>query len=73
MSEQHYQQFLFKVRQLNAFVALVESDAKLRRELVDCSEHDEVVRLASRLGFEIGRRWGQGAVLLSTPDDGVAG
>lgn len=60
MAEAQLQQFLEKVRQLNAFVALSEADPALRRELRDCADHDQVVSLARRCGFEIGRRWGEG-------------
>jgi nif11/cupin domain protein len=59
MAEAQLQQFLDKVRQLNAFVALTEADARLRQELRDCAHHDQVVALARRCGFEIGRRWGE--------------
>ncbi len=59
MAEAQLRQFLDKVRQLNAFVALSEADPLLRQELRDCGHHDEVVALARRCGFEIGRRWGE--------------
>jgi len=59
MAEAQLQQFLEKVRQLNAFVALTEADPALRRELGDCASHHDVVALARRCGFEIGRRWGE--------------
>lgn len=59
MAEAQLQQFLDKVRQLNAFVELTEADAQLRQELRDCAHHDQVVALARRCGFEIGRRWGE--------------
>lgn len=62
MAEAQLQQFLEKVRQLNAFVACTERDAALRQELRDCSSHHEVVALARRCGFEIGRRWGESAL-----------
>ena len=59
MAEEQLQQFLEKVRQLNAFVALCEAQPPLRRALAACDSHAEVVRLARALGFEIGRRWGE--------------
>jgi nif11/cupin domain protein len=59
MAEAQLRVFLEKVRQLNAFVALSEADPRLRQELCDCEHHDEVVALARRCGFEIGRRWGE--------------
>ncbi|MFY8148634.1 MAG: Nif11 domain/cupin domain-containing protein [Prochlorococcaceae cyanobacterium] len=62
MAEAQLQQFLEKVRQLQAFVALSEADPALRAELRACDHHHEVVALARRQGFEIGRRWGEPAV-----------
>jgi cupin 2 domain-containing protein len=59
MAEAQLQQFLEKVRQLNAFVALSEADPSLREELRQCNQHHEVVKLAARHGFSIGRRWGE--------------
>lgn len=59
MAEADLQQFLRKVEQLNAFVALSEANPQLRRELAACSHHNAVVELARRHGFEIGRRWGE--------------
>ncbi|MEB3244280.1 MAG: Nif11 domain/cupin domain-containing protein [Cyanobacteriota bacterium] len=61
MAEADLQRFLDKIRQLNAFVALSESQPELRQELRACSQHDQVVALARRHGFEIGRRWGESA------------
>lgn len=61
MAEAHLLQFLEKVSQLNAFVALTEADPNLRQQLQHCSHHNEVVALAARHGFEIGRRWGEGS------------
>jgi cupin 2 domain-containing protein len=58
MAEEQLQQFLEKVRQLNAFVALSEQQPELREALRQCSQHHEVVQLAASHGFEIGRRWG---------------
>jgi cupin 2 domain-containing protein len=61
VAEAQLQQFLEKVNQLNAFVALSEADPQVRQQLVACSHHNEVVALAARHGFEIGRRWGEGS------------
>ncbi len=58
MAEAQLQQFLEKVRQLNAFVALSEAQPALREALRACDQHHEVVALAAQHGFEIGRRWG---------------
>ena len=59
MAEAQLQQFLEKVRQLQALVALSEADPALRQALRDCGDHDQVVALARSCGFEIGRRWGE--------------
>jgi cupin 2 domain-containing protein len=59
MAEEQLQQFLEKVRQLNAFVARSEAEPELRRRLAACASHAEVVALARVEGFEIGRRWGE--------------
>ena len=42
MAEAELQQFLDKVRQLNAFVALSDADPALRQALRDCSSHHGV-------------------------------
>ncbi|MFZ9281433.1 MAG: Nif11 domain/cupin domain-containing protein [Prochlorococcaceae cyanobacterium] len=60
MAEAQLQQFLAKVQALNDFVALSERDPAVRQALVSCSSHHEVVELAQRYGFAIGRRWGEG-------------
>lgn len=68
MAEADLQQFLEKVRQLNAFVALSEQDPQLRQALSDCSTHHQVVDLARSRGFDIGRRWGDAVPPLSTSE-----
>lgn len=72
MAEAQLQQFLEKVRQLNAFVALSVADPALRRALRDCGDHQQVVALARSCGFEIGRRWGEPA-LSDGPETAAAG
>jgi cupin 2 domain-containing protein len=72
MAEADLQQFLAKVAQLNAFVALSEANPQLRQELQACSHHNAVVDLARRHGFEIGRRWGEPAAAPTTPGNLLA-
>lgn len=67
MAEAQLQQFLEKVRQLNAFVALSESQPALRDALRACDQHHEVVALAAQFGFEIGRRWGDSQAAPAQP------
>ncbi|MEB3260645.1 MAG: Nif11 domain/cupin domain-containing protein [Cyanobacteriota bacterium] len=59
MTAEDLERFLDKIRQLNAFVALSEQDDALRQALIACRHHNEVVALADREGFAIGRRWGE--------------
>ncbi len=59
MAEEQLQRFLDKVKQLNDFVALVDADPALRQRLASCDTHQQVVDLATGLGLEIGRRWGE--------------
>ena len=59
MAEEQLQRFLLKVEQLNALVALIDTDPELRQQLARCDTHQQVVDLASSLGLEIGRRWGE--------------
>ena len=67
MAEAQLQQFLEKVRQLNAFVALSESQPAVRNALRACDQHHEVVALAAQHGFEIGRRWGDSPATSTHP------
>jgi cupin 2 domain-containing protein len=69
MAEAQLQQFLKKVQQLNAFVALSEAQPQLRQALQNCSQHHEVVALAAQHGFEIGRRWGDNPEPKASPAD----
>jgi cupin 2 domain-containing protein len=69
MAEAQLQQFLEKVRQLNAFVDLSESQPALRNALRACDQHHEVVALAAQYGFEIGRRWGDSSAASAQPSE----
>ncbi|MGL6134609.1 MAG: Nif11 domain/cupin domain-containing protein [Prochlorococcaceae cyanobacterium] len=73
MAEAQLQQFLEKVRQLNAFVALSEADPAVREALRHCSHHQAVVTLARQHGFEIGRRWGETAAAPAAAHNLLAG
>ena len=59
MAEADLTLFREKIRQLNAFLALSDSDPEVGEALRQCSHHEEVVALARSHGFEIGRRWGE--------------
>ena len=59
MSEQDLQKFIKKVDQLKELVESIKEAPQRRKQLADCSNHDEVVELAKSWGFDIGRRWGE--------------
>lgn len=67
MAEAQLQQFLKKIQQLNAFVALSEAQPALREALRNCDSHHDVVSLASQFGFDIGRRWGDNITPVAEP------
>lgn len=67
MAEAQLQQFLKKIQQLNAFVALSEAQPALREALRNCDSHHDVVSLASQFGFDIGRRWGDTITPVAEP------
>lgn len=73
MADADLEQFLEKIRQLNAFVALSEKLPELREALRQCGDHHAVVALARSHGFEIGRRWGERGDPPAVADDAPSG
>ena len=59
MSKKDYDQFINKVDQLNKLVYFLKSHPDKYKLFVACNKHIEVVELASKWGFEIGKRWGE--------------
>ena len=59
MSELELRLFIEKVSQLKAMVDSLENFPERRARLVECKNHDEVIKLAKSWGYEIGRRWGE--------------
>ena len=59
MSKEDLQVFMFKVKQLNALVDSLQTIPGRKAQLEACESHEQVVSLAKRWGFEIGRRWGE--------------
>ena len=47
-----------KVENLNKLVNSLEDYPERRKELSSCYTHDEVVKLARKWGYDIGRQWG---------------
>ena len=59
MTKKNYELFLFKIDQLNQLVRLIKDSPEKYELIIECKTHNEVVQLAKKWGFEIGRRWGE--------------
>ena len=59
MAEKDLNNFLKKIEQLNKISELIKKNPDKKKELSNCANHDEVILLTSKWGFEIGKRWGE--------------
>ena len=59
MSEKDLKKFLNKVEELNLLVKLINASSTKRKQLSDCKNHNEVIELTNKWGFNIGKRWGE--------------
>tara|TARA_Y100001968_G_C19228104_1_gene653107 strand:+ start:630 stop:809 length:180 start_codon:yes stop_codon:yes gene_type:complete len=59
MTKKDYEQFLYKVNQLNQLVELINRSPEKYQLIISCATHSEVVELAKKWGYEIGKRWGE--------------
>ena len=59
MSDKDLNKFLKKIEQLNLLAKLIKENPLKRRELSNCKNHEEVINLTTKWGFEIGKRWGE--------------
>ena len=59
MAEKDLINFLKKIEQLNEISELIKNNPTKKKELSDCKNHEEVINLTSKWGFEIGNRWGE--------------
>ena len=59
MSDKDLYKFLKKIEQLNLIAQLIKECPQKRRELSKCKNHEEVINLTTKWGFEIGKRWGE--------------
>ena len=59
MSDKDLKKFLKKIEQLNLIAQLVKENPQKRSELSRCKNHEEVINLTTKWGFEIGKRWGE--------------
>ena len=51
--------FKKKIEQLNMILEFIEKNPIKKKELSDCKNHEEVISLTSKWGFEISKRWGE--------------
>ncbi len=59
MSDKDLNKFLKKIDQLNLLAKLIKENPRKMRELSNCKNHEEVINLTTKWGFEIGKRWGE--------------
>ena len=59
MAERDLVNFLKKIEQLNKIFELIKNNPTKKKEFSDCNNHEEVISLTSKWGFEIGKRWGE--------------
>ena len=59
VAEKDLNNFLKKIEELNKISDLIKKNPAKKKELSDCMNHDEVILLTSKWGFEIGKRWGE--------------
>ena len=59
MTNKNYRGFLFKIDQLNKLVKVINDSPEKYRLFIKCKTHQEVVELANKWGYEIGKRWGE--------------
>ena len=59
MTKKDLEKFINKIEQLNEILLLIEKSNEKKKELIKCSNHEEVIKLTKSWGFEIGKRWGE--------------
>ena len=59
MTKKDYERFLYKIDQLNQLVKLINESPDKYQLIISCKTHEDVVKLAKKWGYEIGKRWGE--------------
>jgi len=59
MTDKDLSNFLKKIEQLNQIAQLIKNNPSKKLSLSKCKNHDEVIRLTTEWGFDIGKRWGE--------------
>ena len=58
MSKKDYEKFIYKIDQLNKLIELIDNSPDKYQLIINCKTHNDVVELAKKWGYEIGKRWG---------------
>jgi len=59
MTKKDYEIFLNKIKDLNNLITLLNDSPEKYQLFIKCKTHQDVVNLAKKWGFDIGRRWGE--------------
>ena len=59
MAEKDLVKFRKTIDQLNKISELIKNNPEKKKELSNCKNHEEVICLTSKWGFEIVKRWGE--------------
>ena len=59
MGKKDYERFLYKIDQLNQLVKLIDSSPEKYQLIISCETHEDVVKIAKKWGYDIGKRWGE--------------
>ena len=58
MTKKDFEGFLNKVDQLNKLVELINNSPEKYELFIQCKTHNDIVELANKWGYEIGKNWG---------------
>ena len=58
-SKNRLNKILNKIEQLNQIAEIIKNNPSKKLSLSKCKNHDEVIRLTTEWGFDIGKRWGE--------------
>ena len=59
MKKRVYELFLYKIDQINKLVDLIKELTEKYQLFIRCKNHKELLNLANKWGFNIGKRWGE--------------
>ena len=58
MTKKDYEGFLNKIDQLNKLVELINNSPEKYKLFIKCKTHKDIVELANKWGYKIGKKWG---------------